>query len=161
MPAELTQPEPWLRGIGSGADPVIAHLLRSSAQIREDCSSALRGKTSGQLWSTRAGFHAKHLAGSTLRLCAYLEGRGLTAEELHAPERESAGDEGGEALLTSIEDALDRYEHLLRGLGQFADIRYVGRKQIAVTAIGLAIHIAEHGQRHTGQLIEALKSQAR
>ena len=34
-----------------------------------------------------------------------------------------------------------------------AHIREVGRRRLQTTAIGLAIHIVEHGQRHTGQAI--------
>jgi hypothetical protein len=39
----------------------------------------------------------------------------------------------------------------------FGLMRHVGRRRLPVTAIGLAIHIAEHGQRHVGQAISAAK----
>jgi hypothetical protein len=40
---------------------------------------------------------------------------------------------------------------------QFGDVREIGRKRLQTTAISLAIHIAEHGQRHVGQAISAAK----
>ena len=58
-----------------------------------------------------------------------------------------------------INRAFDRYEELVRGLtpDRFDSIRLVGRNKLQTTAVSLAIHIAEHGQRHVGQLISAAK----
>jgi hypothetical protein len=86
---EQKQPEPWMRGIVHGVDPVIGHLLRAAEQIQEDSAAAIGELTTAQLWSrphgvTSAGFHAKHLAGSTERLSTYLAGKQLTAEQLAA-----------------------------------------------------------------------------
>jgi uncharacterized damage-inducible protein DinB len=149
-------PEPWLRGVLPGLDPVIGHLLRSSQQIREDLTRAIAHLTVEQLWTPPSpGFHAKHLAGSTQRLCTYLEGHQLNETQLAELSRESEPGESAAALLKSVELALDRYEALLRTLPpeHFNTIREVGRQRLQTTAIGLAIHIAEHGQRHTGQAI--------
>ena len=160
----MTYSEPWLRGIQPCLDPVIGHLIRASEQIREDLRNALTPLEPREIWAkphgiTSAGFHAKHLAGSTKRLCAYLEGRGLTEEEVAAIQTESTGNENAEELIRVVDDALDLYERHVRALPpeDFAAIRYVGRVRLPVTAIGLAIHIAEHGQRHVGQAISAAK----
>ncbi|HYA18261.1 MAG TPA: DinB family protein [Bryobacteraceae bacterium] len=157
-------PEPWLRGIDANHDPVIGHLLRSSQQIREDISQAVSGLTLEQIWSrpngaASVGFHARHLAGSTDRLCTYLEGRQLSAEQLAELKNEAEPGEDAASLLARIDTALDRYESLLRSLmpDQFATIREIGRRRLQTTAIGLAIHIAEHGQRHTGQATSIAK----
>jgi hypothetical protein len=157
-------PEPWLRGIRPDQNPVIGHLLRASEQIREEIDRAVSRLSAPQLWSTphgmtSAGFHAKHLAGSTDRLCTYLEGRQLNEEQLAALQAEHASGESASDLITLVHAALSRYEDLLRALkpDQFGDIREVGRKRLQTTAIGLAIHIAEHGQRHAGQAISAAK----
>jgi uncharacterized damage-inducible protein DinB len=37
------------------------------------------------------------------------------------------------------------------------ETRYVGRKQIPSTVIGLVSHAAEHSMRHTGQLLVTVK----
>jgi uncharacterized damage-inducible protein DinB len=155
-------PEPWLRGILPDVDPVIGHLLRSSQQIREDITNAISHLTTGQLWTkpTGAGFHARHLAGSTDRLCTYLEGRQLGEAQLAELSQESEPGESAAELLARVDRALNRYETLLRSLtpNQFAEIRAIGRQKLQTTAIGLAIHIAEHGQRHTGQAISIAKA---
>jgi hypothetical protein len=167
MPAEPlpeSLPEPWLRGVLPGFDPVVAHLLRASEQIQEDIERAVSPLTTAQLWAaphgmTPAGFHAKHLAGSTDRLCIYLEGRQLDDNQLTAMRAESAGEESAADLIAGVAAAFARYEKLVKALPRenFGAIREVGRKRLATTAIGLAIHIAEHGQRHAGQAIVAAK----
>lgn len=157
-----------MRGIVPGIDPVIGHLLRASEHIREDVDRAIRPLTADQLWArplgmTSAGFHAKHLAGSTTRLCTYLEGKQLTAPQLAAIKEESAGKESAQELLSDINEAFDRYEQLVRALTpeQFGEVREIGRQRLQTTAIGLAIHIAEHGQRHVGQAITVAQALAR
>jgi hypothetical protein len=158
-PMQPRQSEPWLRGILPDIDPVIGHLLRASQHIREDAERVLGSLTPEQLWATRAGFHAKHLAGSTERPCTYLEGGQLSAEQSAAASHEAEGSETPVELLARICAALDRYERIIRELKPegFVDVREVGRKRLPVTAISLAIHITEHGMRHVGQLISVAK----
>jgi uncharacterized damage-inducible protein DinB len=158
------QPEPWMRGIVPGIDPVIGHLLRASEHIREDISEAVASLTVEELWAkpngmTSAGFHVKHLAGSTERLCTYLAGRQLSAEQLVALEREGDGRDSAAELVGRVNDSMARYEAMVRELRpeHFADIREIGRKRLPTTTISLAIHIVEHGQRHVGQAISAAK----
>jgi hypothetical protein len=141
--------EPWLRGPIPDLDPVIGHLVRSAQHIREDA----------RLVKSPVPFHLKHLAGSTNRLCTYLEGRALTPEQLAAIPEEHNATETLPELLAQVDAAFDRYERLVRALEpqDFATLRYVGRDRLPVTAISLAIHIAEHGQRHVGQAITAAR----
>ena len=158
------QPEPWMRGIVPGLDPVIGHLLRASEHIREDLEHALAPLSRDELWATpqgmtSAGFHAKHLAGSIDRLCCYLEGQQLNAEQLALMKLESTGEETPAELTAAAKEALARYDELVKTLtpGRFGEVREIGRKRLQTTAISLAIHIAEHGQRHVGQAISAAK----
>jgi uncharacterized damage-inducible protein DinB len=159
------QPEPWLRGILPDVDPVIGHLLRSSQQIREDITKTIANLSNEQLWtkpngSASAGFHARHLAGSTDRLCTYLEGRQLDQNQLAELAAEAEPGASATELLARIDSALNRYETLVRQLkpSHFGEIREIGRKRLPTTAIGLAIHIAEHAQRHTGQAISIARA---
>src|SRR5436305_8051439 len=115
------QPEPWLRGIEPGINPVIGHLLRASQQIREDIERAISDLSVEQLWAkpsgmTSAGFHAKHLAGSTERLCTYLEGEQLNAGQLAAISQEGGGEDSAQDLIAAVARSLARYERDLRGL---------------------------------------------
>ena len=161
----MSQPEPWLRGVEPGTDPVIGHLLRGSQHIREDMEAAIGGLSATELWTpahgvTCAGFQAKHLAGSTLRLCTYLMGEQLSAEQIAAMGSESAGHETAALLLSGIAQALDHYDGLIRALRpeQFGTIREIGRKRLQTTVVSLAIHIVEHGMRHVGLTIAAAKA---
>jgi uncharacterized damage-inducible protein DinB len=153
-----------MRGIVPGIDPVAGHLLRASEHIREDLERAIARLSREQLWATpngmtSAGFHAKHLGGSTERLCTYLEAHQLSGEQLAAMKAESAGSETAEELIAAVRKSLARYEELVRDLSpeRFGDVREIGRKRLQTTTISLAIHIAEHGQRHVGQAVSAAK----
>ncbi len=158
------QPEPWMRGVVPDINPVIGHLLRASEHIREDIEAAVSPLTVDQIWAepngmTSVGFHVKHLAGSTERLCTYLAGSQLSEEQLAAIRLEGEGRESGADLLDGVRAALSHYEAMVRSLRpeQFGEIREIGRKRLPTTAISLAVHIAEHGQRHVGQAISAAK----
>jgi len=158
------QPEPWMRGIIEGIDPVIGHLIRAAEQICEDAATAIGDLTPAQIWAephgmTSAGFHAKHLAGSTDRLATYLAGRQLKPEQLAAISTEGTGAESAADLLASVDAALDRYRQMVRSLSanDFGAVREIGRKRYRTTAISVAIHIVEHAQRHIGGLIAAAK----
>jgi hypothetical protein len=156
--------EPWMRGIVPDLHPVIGHLLRAAEHIREDIERAITPLTVAQLWATphgmtSAAFHVRHLAGSTGRLCTYLEGRQLSPEQLAAIKEEGWGNASADELIAAVRQSLARYEELVQALTpvQFGELREIGRKRFQTTAISLAIHIAEHGQRHVGQAISAAK----
>jgi uncharacterized damage-inducible protein DinB len=156
--------EPWQRGPTPGMDPVIAHLLRASEHIREDVELHLRPLTVAQVWVrpemlNPVGFHAKHLAGSTNRLITYLQGESLTPDQTAAIPGEQFGEEDPATLIRLVNEAFDRYDAEIRKLSpaDFASIRHIGRSKLPVTAISLAIHIAEHGTRHVGQIVSAAK----
>jgi hypothetical protein len=160
----MTGSEQWMLGPLPAVDPAVSHLIRASGQIREEMRRLLEGVSTEDLWArphgmTPAGFHAKHLAGSTARLCAYLEGRALTQSELAAIPREAGGIETAADLIGRVDEAFERYESLVRALApaEFGSIRHIGRARHEVSAISLAIHIAEHGQRHVGQTVSAMK----
>jgi hypothetical protein len=162
--ADEKQPEAWMRGIVAGVNPVVGHLIQAAEQIREDADTAIGDLTPAQVWSrpngmTSAGFHAKHLAGSTGRLSTYLAGQQLTSEQLSAIDMEAEGEETSAELLAFIDAALDSYRKLILGLPpeDFDSVREIGRKRYEATAIGVAIHIVEHAQRHIGGMIAAAK----
>lgn len=145
-------------------DPVTGHLVRAAEQITEEIEKALRALTPEQVWATphgmtSVGFHAKHLAGSTRRLCKYLQGRQLTPAEVAEIDEESRGRDLPPDLISAVQEAFRIYVSLLRMMRQeeYGSIREVGRHRLPVTAIGLAIHIAEHGARHLGQTITSAK----
>jgi uncharacterized damage-inducible protein DinB len=157
-------PEPWLRGPIEGIHPLLAPVLYAFQQAREDLSRYTTGLRTAQLWARphgfgAVGFHIRHIAGSTERLLSYLEERGLTPEQLAALESEHEPGMDRERLLAHLDRSLREAEAVVRGIDPptLAQPRYVGRKRLPTTVIGLLTHIAEHTQRHIGQAVSAAK----
>jgi hypothetical protein len=146
--------EPWLRGPIAGVDPLTAPVLYAFSQAREDLARWTEGLTTEQLWACGVGFHIRHIARSTNRLIAYLEGS--------LPEHLGDGEPGAtrEELLAEMDDAFKRAERVVRAIepATLRESRTVGRKRLPTTVIGLLTHIAEHTQRHVGQAISEAKS---
>ena len=154
-------PEPWLRGPIAGVNPLITPVLYAFQQAREDLAQCTHALTTEQLWAAphgfaSVGFHIRHIAGSTERLTTYLEARELTPTQLLALEAESQpGTATRDELLILLDASLRYAESVVRGIDPAAltEPRYVGRKKMPSTVIGLLTHIAEHTQRHVGQAI--------
>ncbi|MGH7447553.1 MAG: DinB family protein, partial [Longimicrobiales bacterium] len=62
-------------------------------------------------------------------------------------------------LLAAVDDVIERVLEVLRRTTgeELLATRGVGRAQLPSTVIGLLFHIAEHTQRHTGQVITTAK----
>ena len=97
------------------------------------------------------------MAGSVDRLSSYLEGQPLDEGQMAALAAEMEPGAGLEELLAGVDRALRRAEEIIRAIdpATFAEPRWVGRKRLPTTVIGLLVHIAEHTQRHLGQAIGA------
>jgi uncharacterized damage-inducible protein DinB len=156
--------EPWLRGPIDGVDPLIAPVLYAFQQAREDVSRYAAGLTTAQLWARphgfgSVGFHIRHIAGSTERLMSYLDERSLTPDQLAELESEHEPGMDYEQLLAHLGRSLCDAEAVVRRIdpATLAARRFVGRKRLPTTVIGLLTHIAEHTQRHVGQAISAAK----
>jgi DinB family protein len=158
------QEEPWLRGPLKGAHPLVAPTLYAFAQVREDLAHWTDDLTDAQIWLrphglAPVGFHLRHIAGSVNRLTAYLRGEQLTQQQLEALRSEMNAGPGKSALLDEINHALYESENVIRTLDPtiLLDSRTVGRRQLPTTVIGLVVHLAEHTQRHVGELIVTAK----
>jgi hypothetical protein len=128
---------------------------------REDARAACEGLTAEQIWArpggvAAVGFHLRHIPGSVERLLTYALGKELTEAQL--AELKTEGEPGPVPL--------DEFEARLLHLGEavktidpatMAEARGVGRKKLPTTVGGLLIHIAEHTQRHVGQLVTTAK----
>src|SRR5258708_40066781 len=94
---EAPLPEAWMRGPVPGVNPLVAPILFSFRQAREDLARYTEGLTAEQIWARphgfgSVGFHLRHIAGSTDRLMNYLEGGPLSGEQMAALR---AGDDPG------------------------------------------------------------------
>jgi uncharacterized damage-inducible protein DinB len=156
--------EAWLRGQLADVDPLVAPILYSFTQAREDVAKYTEGLTTEQIWSTphgfgSVGFHIRHIAGSTDRLMTYLQGKQLSDGQMRALRDEKTPGATRGQLLDDLDHAFERAEVVVRAIdpATLAEPRFVGRKLLPTTVIGLLTHIAEHTQRHVGQTISAAK----
>lgn len=157
--------EAWLSGPIEGVPPLLMPVAHALTQSKEDLRAAASALTSGQLWLrpggvASVGFHLRHIPGSADRLLTYALGRGLSEEQLAALQREREPvDAPVTQLLDEVDVVLDRVIDQLRRTRseQLLERREVGRARIPSTVLGLLFHIAEHTQRHTGQVITTAK----
>lgn len=155
----MSVPEPWLRGPLAGIHPLVMPVFFSFAQVREDLENHLDGLDATQIWrlfgKASIGFHLKHLAGSVDRLTTYLMGQQLSPDQLLALREENTVNSNLPELLARIESSLTAAETHLKTLdpNTLYSPREVGRKALPTTVIGLLVHLAEHTQRHLGQVI--------
>ena len=151
--------EPWLREIELDADPAVAAVIFALRQAEEDLARFTEGLSDTRIWRPPpVGFHLKHIAGSLDRLTSYLEGHSLTGLQFAAVRGEHDPGATRVELLRGVSSAIARAGGVMRTVADFGGLRYVGRERIRVTAIGLMIHMAEHTQRHVGQVISLTQS---
>jgi uncharacterized damage-inducible protein DinB len=155
------QPEPWLRGTFREIPAVPRALLHALQLTREDAARWCAGLTREELNERPFGlpsvaFHIRHIAGSLDRLLTYAEGRPLGEDQSAAlaAEQQPSGT-GAEALLAGLASSLDAAWLRIRTLanGDLEQARFVGRRRLPTTLGGLLIHLAEHTQRHSGQVV--------
>lgn len=153
-----------MRGPIEGVPTLLAPILYSFQQAREDLARFTEGLTQAQLWATpygfgSVGFHLRHIAGSTDRLMTYLEGSQLSETQMDFLKREHDPGASREELTSAMNTVFERAEAVVRALdpSKLEEPREIGRKKLPTTVIGLLTHIAEHTQRHVGQAISAAK----
>ena len=156
--------EPWLRGPIDGVPAVVAPVLYSFIQAREDLAEHTAGLTVEQIWArplglAPVGFQLRHIAGSVDRLVTYLMGQPLEEAQMAALRKEMEPGESREKLLDGMSRALAAAEERIRSINpdSLAEPRVVGRLRLPTTVVGLLVHVAEHTQRHVGQAISAAK----
>ena len=118
--------EPWMRGPIDGVPTLLAPLLYSFQQAREDLARFTEGLTADRLWATphgfgSVGFHLRHIAGSTDRLMTYLEGRQLSEDQMDFLKHEHDPGASREELLDSMNAVFERAEAVVRALDVVQD----------------------------------------
>lgn len=153
-----------MRGPIPGTEPLIMPVIYSFTMVREDLARHTAGITSEQLWKSVAGiaplgFHLRHISGSVDRLTTYLMNESLTEEQLAFLKSEELPGATLPELMSAIDSTLTASEARLRTISPAAihEPRYIGRKRLPTTVLGLLVHIAEHTQRHLGQAITTAK----
>ena len=155
--------EAWLRGPLPDVSFLLTPAAHALLQASIDIERAAAPLTPKEVWSTpggapSVGFHLRHIAGSIDRLLTYARGGQLGANQLRELSRESLPGEPAEESVTLVSTVAARIEEALQALRTtpdelLAEPRLVGRAKLPSTVFGLLFHIAEHTQRHTGQII--------
>lgn len=156
--------EVWLRSLPVTTDPLRHLLLCTLQQVEEDVVALTEGLTDEQIWQrphglTPIGFHIRHIAESIDRLLTYAEGSPLDEAQLATLKAELVEQLPLLSLIVILEQRLNAARSRLIGLNEaeFASKRYIGRSQIEVPLGTLLAHIAEHAQRHLGQIATTAK----
>ena len=181
-PAPAPYTEPWLCGTHADVPAAGRAVLHALELSLDDLTKWTAGLTDAEVHSAPLGltpisYHLRHIARSVDRILTYAEGGQLsqqrvaalnaekTGTELDGAKQDGAeqGEEGSQESLAelfaevevSFSDAADRIRVLAT-----ADLntpRFVGRKQLPTSIGGAMIHVADHTQRHTGQVVTTAK----
>ncbi len=162
---QMPNVEPWLRGTHGDVPAVARAVLHALELAREDLAKWTAGLTDAEVHAGPMGlppvaFHLRHIARATDRILTYAEGGQLTAEQLTALKAESnAGSETLAELLAEVEASFARAAERVRALAgaEFETFRGVGRKQLPTSVGGALVHVADHTQRHVGQVVTTAK----
>ena len=156
--------EPWLRGTYAEVPSVGRAVLHALDLALDDLTKWTDGLTDVETHAHPLGlppvaFHLRHIARSTDRILTYAEGNQLSAEQLTALKAEQSGDETLAALLAEVEVSFSNAADRVRVLAtaDFNTFRGVGRKQLPTSIGGALIHVADHTQRHVGQVVTTAK----
>ena len=170
MTTSLTQApytEPWLSGAHTDVPAAGRAVLHALELALDDLTRWTAVLTDAEIHSQPLGlpsitFLMRHIVGSVDRLLTYAEGRQLSAEQLAALKAEQ-GSEGSQEslaeLLAEVEASFSNAADRIRVMAT-ADLntpRFVGRKQLPTSIGGALIHVADHTQRHVGQVVTTAK----
>jgi uncharacterized damage-inducible protein DinB len=163
-PVSAPYVEPWLRGTHGEVPAVGRAVLHALDLAMDDLARWTEGLTDlevhqSPLGLTSVAFHLRHIAHSVDRILTYAEGGQLSAEQLARLKAESAGEQSLADLLHQIEASFSDAGRRIRLLaaGDFDTFRGVGRKQLPTSIGGALIHVADHTQRHVGQVVTTAK----
>jgi uncharacterized damage-inducible protein DinB len=163
-PAPTPYTEPWLRGTHAEVPAVGRAILHAFDLALDDLTKWTDGLTDAEahthpLGLSSVAFHLRHIARSTDRLLSYAEGNQLSADQLTALKAEQTGEEPLSALLAEVEVSFSNAADRVRVLAtaDFDTFRGVGRKQLPTSIGGALIHVADHTQRHVGQVVTTAK----
>src|SRR5580698_8778714 len=156
--------ELWLRGTHAAVPAAGRAVLHALELALDDLTKWTEGLTDAEVHAhplelPSVAFHLRHIARSTDRLLSYAEGNQISAEQLIALKAEQSGEEPLSLLLSEVEVSFSNAADRVRVLAT-ADLdtfRGVGRKQLPTSIGGALVHVADHTQRHVGQVVTTAK----
>jgi len=159
-------PEIWLKGPVPEVPKLLQPVAHALLQANEEINEMIKDFDESFLWKRIAdvasvAFHLQHIAGVQDRLLTYAKGEMLNEEQLQYLKNEGAADETitVNSLLENLNHQTEKSIEQLKQTDEnsLTETRYVGRKQLPSTVIGLLFHAAEHTMRHTGQLLVTIQ----
>ncbi|HLO45744.1 MAG TPA: DinB family protein [Leadbetterella sp.] len=156
----------WLKGPVEGVLDLLQPVAHALLQVQKELHQALAEFDNTKLWTkpkdaASVGFHLNHLSGVIDRLFTYAKGQQLSDTQLAFLKSEGVENNNVTArdLLVLFDSQLEKALNQLRNTDEnaLAEVRFVGRKMIPSTVIGLLFHAAEHSTRHFGQLLATVK----
>ncbi|WP_348261924.1 DinB family protein [Telmatobacter sp. DSM 110680] len=163
-PATVPYIEPWLRGTYADIPAVGRAVLHAFDLALDDITKWTEGLTNLEIHAQPLGlspvsFHLKHIARSIDRLLTYAEGGQISPAQLTLLKTEQTGCETLAELLAEVETAFSNASDRVRVLAtaDFNIFRGVGRKQLPTSIGGALVHVADHTQRHVGQVVTTSK----
>lgn len=162
--ATLPQSEPWLRGTHSELPAVIRAILHAFELAQEDIHHWTADLSDTDLHAAPFGltpiaFHLRHIPRSLDRLLTYAEGNQLSADQVAAMKRESGSGATREELFAELDSGLADASRRVRAFAgtNLDQARGVGKRQLPTSIGGLLVHLADHTQRHAGQIVTTAK----
>jgi len=160
----VVQVEPWMSGSYPDVPAVGRAVLHALDLALEDITKWTASLSDAEVHASPLGlsavaFHLRHIARSVDRLLCYAEGKQLSSEQLAALRSEQSGDESLAVLIAEVEASFHDAAGRIRVLAtsDFDTPRGVGRKQLPTSLGGALIHVADHTQRHVGQIVTTAK----
>ena len=159
--------EPWLRGTHADVPAAGRAVLHALELALDDLTKWTAGLTDAEIHAQPLGlpsiaFLLRHIAGSVDRILTYAEGSQLSEGQLAAL-KEEKGEEGKQEplaeLLAGVERSFRAAADRIRVLAPASldTPRAVGRKQLPTSIGGALVHVADHTQRHVGQVVTTAK----
>jgi len=160
------QQEAWLSGPLKNVSPILMPAAHALIQSARDIEQATEKLNETEVWAKpcgapSVGFHLLHIAGSCDRLLTYARGEKLSEKQFATLNDEREINLSMSANLLT-ENAVASIQKVIGEISLTPDeilfeTREVGRKKIQTNVFGLLFHIAEHTQRHVGQIIATAK----
>jgi uncharacterized damage-inducible protein DinB len=156
--------EPWMSGT-HGDVPVVGRAVIHALELAmHDLAKWTDGLTDAEAHTQSYGlptvaFHLRHIARSVDRILTYAEGNALTSDQLALLKAEQLGEESLASMLGEVSIAFASAGDRVRALAgmDLETFRGVGRKQLPTSIGGALIHVADHTQRHVGQVVTTAK----
>ncbi|HTX77044.1 MAG TPA: DinB family protein [Terracidiphilus sp.] len=171
-PAAAPGVEPWLSGSHTDVPAVARAVLHAMELALDDIRKWTEDLTTDEIYSEPLGlpsiaFHLRHIKNSIDRILTYAEGNQLSEGQLAALKAEQPDARKGDNFvqgnlvvwLLMLQASFDNAFARIRALADadFNTPRAVGRKQLPTSVGGALIHVADHTQRHVGQVVTTAK----